>query len=174
MGQAADHRSVSQRGGMGARHLRSRSRRPALFSKAGSRSNHWRGSPPRCSASRPAQLVTALPNATRSRPQRCDLFEHARCLRALSPPCRLKRLPKRTSQIKTDEFEAEIEADEREVFELLREQVGADLRLGPERPRVLEFINNATRSNCFVLTAAAVSGGSVTIVLRDPGVTPPC
>src|SRR5215813_3705603 len=41
---------------------------------------------------------------------------------------------------------AEIEADEREVFELLREQVGADLR-----PRVLEFINNATRSNCFVL-----------------------
>jgi Transglycosylase len=58
------------------------------FSKAGSRSDDRRGSPSRCSAS--AQLVTAPPNPTRSSPQRCDLFEYASCIPALSPPYRLK------------------------------------------------------------------------------------
>jgi hypothetical protein len=90
MGQVADYRSVSQRGGMRARHLRSRSGRPALFSQAGSRADHRRGSPSHCSASRPFLLVTAPPNPTRSRPQRWDLFEYAGCLPALCPPCRLK------------------------------------------------------------------------------------
>jgi hypothetical protein len=93
MEQAADYGSVSQCGGMGARHLRSRSRRPALFSKAGSRSDDRRSSPSRCSASRPAQLVTAPPNPTRSCPKRCDLFEYASGIPALSPPYRVKGAP---------------------------------------------------------------------------------
>jgi monofunctional biosynthetic peptidoglycan transglycosylase len=60
---------------------------------AGSRTERRRGSPPRCSASRPAQLVTAPPNPTVSRPPRCDSFESPGCLSTPSPPCSRENRP---------------------------------------------------------------------------------